>query len=132
MQSHYKISLITLVALVFASCAPVVVQPVQQKETPAEDTSVITEVDPTQTVTSPEQKEIRQQETVAQSSTTSSITTPAIPTVTNYPVAMPIPGKPGYVYNPYNNNPVYVQGIASGKIVRDPQDPNLDHKFRVP
>ena len=43
-----------------------------------------------------------------------------------------IPGKEGFVFNPYTNNPVDVRGIPSGTLVRDPQDPNKDHKFRVP
>ncbi len=74
----------------------------------------------------------QQQQQVQQSTTTQGVTAPTLPTRKDYPVATPIPGKPGYVYNPFNNNPVYVQGIASGRVVRDPKDPNTDHKFRLP
>jgi hypothetical protein len=56
----------------------------------------------------------------------------AHPPKPNYPYALPIPGKDGFVFNPYTNNPVDVRGIPSGTLVRDPQDSNGDHKFRVP
>ena len=56
----------------------------------------------------------------------------ARPQKPNYPYALAIPGKDGFVFNPYTNNPVDVRGIPSGTLVRDPQDPNADHKFRVP
>ena len=55
--------------------------------------------------------------------------TPQKPT---YRYAIQIPGKEGFVFNPFTNNPVDVRGIPSGTLVRDPQDPNPDHKFRVP
>lgn len=48
------------------------------------------------------------------------------------PVAIAIPGKPGFVFNPYTNHPVDVRGIPSKTLVRDPQDPDKSHKFRVP
>ena len=50
----------------------------------------------------------------------------------DFPQGIQIPGKDGFVFNPYNNNPVDVRGIPPGTLVRDPQDPNPDHKFRVP
>jgi hypothetical protein len=50
----------------------------------------------------------------------------------DYRRAIPIPGKEGFVFNPFTNNPVDVRGIPSGTLVRDPQDPNETHKFRVP
>lgn len=50
-----------------------------------------------------------------------------------YPRAIPIPGKDGYVFNPYTNNPVDVRGIPSGTLVKDPQDPEGSKNFfRVP
>lgn len=54
------------------------------------------------------------------------------PAQREYRVGIPIPGKEGYVFNPFTNNPVDVRAIPSGMLVRDPQDPDLDHKFRVP
>ena len=50
----------------------------------------------------------------------------------DYRRAILIPGKEGFVFNPFTNNPVDVRGIPSGTLVRDPQDPNTEHKFRVP
>ena len=49
-----------------------------------------------------------------------------------HPYATKIPGKEGFVFNPFTNNPVDVRGIPSGTLVRDPQDPDESHKFRVP
>ncbi|MGC6465022.1 MAG: hypothetical protein ACON5N_05500 [Akkermansiaceae bacterium] len=49
-----------------------------------------------------------------------------------YRTAVVIPGKPGFVYNPWTNKAVDVRGIPSGEAVRDPHDPNKNHIFRVP
>jgi hypothetical protein len=49
-----------------------------------------------------------------------------------YRTAMPIPGKPGFVYNPWTNRSVDVRGIPSGTLIRDPNDGDPTHKFRVP
>ena len=49
-----------------------------------------------------------------------------------YRTAMAIPGKPGYVFNPWTNKSVDVRGIPSGTLIRDPNDGDPDHKFRVP
>lgn len=128
-----------LLGVFFTSCGPIIVEPVVPQSTiPREVSSIGTQkvsVPTTQTVTSQAQKEIREQvQKVQTPATTSSITAPSLPqpVVSSYPVAMPIPGKPGYVYNPYNNNHVYVEGIPSGKTVRDPKDSNTDHVFRLP
>jgi len=62
-------------------------------------------------------------------------TAPATSPVTgkkNYPTAAPVPGKEGFVFNPYTHNIVDVKGIASGKLCRDPEDTDQTHKFRVP
>lgn len=49
------------------------------------------------------------------------------------PVARPIPGKPGMVFSPFNNKPIDVKGIASGRLVADPTYPASEKKhFRVP
>lgn len=47
-----------------------------------------------------------------------------------YPVARPVPDKPGFVFNPHNNHVVDVRGIPSGTLVRDPSGSNK--LFRVP
>ena len=49
-----------------------------------------------------------------------------------YRVADPIPNKPGFVFNPFTNEPVDARAIPPGTLIRDPNDPNPDHKFRVP
>jgi hypothetical protein len=51
----------------------------------------------------------------------------------NHPVAAAVPGKPGFVFSPFNNKVVDVRGIASDTLVADPQYPAADKKhFRVP
>lgn len=49
-----------------------------------------------------------------------------------HPVAEPIPGKPGYVFNPWTKKAVDVRGLASGTLTRDPADPDPSHQFRIP
>jgi len=50
-----------------------------------------------------------------------------------YPTAKKIPGKAGFVFNPFTYDPVDVRGIPGGSLVVDPNDPNKnEHKFRVP
>lgn len=57
---------------------------------------------------------------------------PPKPDKPNYPTASAVPGKAGFVFNPYTHNIVDVKGIASGKLCRDPEDSDPTHKFRVP
>ncbi len=68
---------------------------------------------------------------------TTSDQTPSVETNTNrkktYQTARKIPGKSGYVFNPWTMEPVDVRGIPSGSLVQDPNDPNKSiHRFRVP
>lgn len=53
-------------------------------------------------------------------------------TPATYPYATSVPGKQGFVFNPYTKNQVDVRGIPSGTLVRDPNDADAGHKFRVP
>jgi hypothetical protein len=49
------------------------------------------------------------------------------------PTAVPVPGKEGIVFSPFNNKPVDVKGFASGTLVADPTFPLEQKKyFRVP
>jgi len=69
--------------------------------------------------------------------TTTSDQTPSVETKTNrkktYQTARKIPGRSGYVFNPWTMEPVDVGGIPSGSLVQDPNDPNKSiHRFRVP
>jgi hypothetical protein len=50
----------------------------------------------------------------------------------NHPFAVVLPGKPGYVLNPYTNTIVDVRGLRAGTLVRDPRDPVKERAFRVP
>jgi hypothetical protein len=44
------------------------------------------------------------------------------PAVVDFPTAKPVPGKPGYVFDPFNSNGGYidVSGYAPGSKVKDP------------
>lgn len=72
-------------------------------------------------------------------------TAPTIPTRTDDPtpnkpdpkpnmqVARPVPGKPGFVFSPFNNKLIDVKGIPSGTLVQDPTySPEEKKYFRVP
>ena len=49
------------------------------------------------------------------------------------PVAKAVPGQPGFVFSPYNNQIVDLTGIAPGTLVADPQYPEAEKKhFRAP
>lgn len=51
----------------------------------------------------------------------------------NYPVAAAVPGKPGFVFSPFNNKVLDVRGIPSGTLVHDTHFPASEKKhFRVP
>lgn len=52
--------------------------------------------------------------------------------VKGYPVARPVPGKEGHVYNPYTQNEVDVRGLSKHLLVRDPKDLDPNHAFRTP
>ena len=58
--------------------------------------------------------------------------TPPAPVKPTVRTAKPVPGKPGHVFNPFTQNHVDVNGIPSGTKVRDPNDGNQAHIFRVP
>lgn len=57
---------------------------------------------------------------------------PSVSTATA-PVAQAVPGKPGFVFSPFNNKIVDLTGIAPGTLVADPQYPAAEKKhFRAP
>lgn len=48
-------------------------------------------------------------------------------------VARPVPGKPGFVFSPFNNKMIDVKGFPPGSLVADPTYPASEKKhFRVP
>ena len=49
-----------------------------------------------------------------------------------HPFGVLLPGRPGYILNPYTNMLVDVRGLRAGSLVRDPRDPVKDRVFRVP
>ena len=58
---------------------------------------------------------------------------PPKPSPTSIPTARPVPGKPGFVFSPFNNQPIDVTDFASGNLVADPRYPLAERKyFRVP
>ena len=61
---------------------------------------------------------------------TASVASPVIKSA--YPTASSVPGKPGFVLNPYTGNQVDARGVPSRSLIRDPNDPDATHKFRVP
>ena len=50
-----------------------------------------------------------------------------------YPTALPVPGRAGLVFSPFDNRLIDVEGFASGTLVSDPAYPREAGKFfRVP
>ena len=47
------------------------------------------------------------------------------------PYAIPVPGRPGYVYSPYTNAPVNVRGVPAGTVITDPNSTNRNQSFRI-
>ena len=70
---------------------------------------------------------------------------PLPPLNIDYRYAVQVPGRNGWVYNPYTNRPVDVRGVESGRLIYDERDPEnrnedgtlkpvaqMPNKFRVP
>jgi len=58
---------------------------------------------------------------------------PTPPVKQTVPTARAVPGRPGYVFSPFNNKLIDVEGIQSGRLVADPTYPPEEKKyFRVP
>lgn len=58
---------------------------------------------------------------------------PPPPPKDRVPVARAVPGRPGFVFSPFNNKLIDVDGIPSGRLVADPHYPMSEKKyFRVP
>ncbi len=58
---------------------------------------------------------------------------PAVDPKPSTQVARPVPGKPGFVFSPFNNKIIDVKDIPSGTLVADPTYPASEKKyFRVP
>ena len=58
---------------------------------------------------------------------------PAPPVKQEMPTAVALEDKPGFVFSPYNNKVIDVNGLPSGTLVADPTYPTEEKKyFRVP
>lgn len=58
---------------------------------------------------------------------------PPPPSKETVPVARAVPGRPGFVFSPFNNKLIDVEGFPSGRLVADPHYPASEKKyFRVP
>ena len=47
----------------------------------------------------------------------------------DFPTARSVPGRPGFVFSPYNNKLVDVTGLKSGSLAADPQYPASERKY---
>lgn len=145
MSLNYLILVLGAAALLISACAPFTPYDPNRNRSQADAPAVTP--DDSEIVTSTEQDELRdarrQAELEAEArdseSTTDNTTSGGGDGGTtstggsDYRRAVPIPGKEGFVFNPFTNNPVDVRGIPSGSLVYDPQDPNKDrNRFRVP
>lgn len=48
------------------------------------------------------------------------------------PISTPVPDRPGFVFNPFNNRIIDARGIPADTLIRDPQDSNPEYIFRIP
>ncbi|MEJ6578208.1 MAG: hypothetical protein QNL33_11145 [Akkermansiaceae bacterium] len=155
MISIKQMSGLAAVSLLFASCAPFPPgnggqqPPIDPKRVPVAP-KVLTPAEEANANAAAERKRIRDQKRRdAAAAAKTKVNDPTLPNVVDgdttvpkppspttnkpkYRTAVKIPGKSGFVYNPWTNKAVDVRGIPSGELVRDPQDSNPDHKFRVP
>ena len=100
-----------------------VVAPGQPIATPPPQRSVVTR-HRARSESTEERSEKRsdQEETETKSTSTSASRTPASTSSSKIPYAKPVPGKPGYVYSPFDPNGGYVDvtGYAAGSKAKDP------------
>jgi type IV secretory pathway VirB10-like protein len=104
--------------------APPPPQPVPARSPrPITSTTTTSSPPPQQNETHPSTSATSHPGTTPQSSSTNS--------AAQFPVAKPVPGKPGYVFSPYDSNGGYVDvsGYPSGSKVKDPYSQKI---FLVP
>lgn len=131
-------------AAVVTAPAHFVSKKLRGEETTTETTeTTVYENQPVETAPPPPQPTpARLPRTITSTTTTSSTPEPAATarpsatvrsssTSTQFPVAKPVPGKPGYVFSPYDPNGGYVDvsGYPSGSKVKDPYSQKI---FLVP
>ena len=58
---------------------------------------------------------------------------PPPPVAETVPVARAVPGRPGFVFSPFNNKLIDVKGMPADRLAADPHYPLSEKKyFRVP
>lgn len=133
MNDKYIFLLLTLIAALMSSCI------IPYPPGPTGPRGGYPDPAPGQDITSAQQNSVRDVQDRVRDDATNSAPDPGPqnpaqlpPPRQDYRVAVPIPGKEGFVFNPFTNDPVDVRAIPPGTLVRDPNDPDKEHKFRVP
>jgi hypothetical protein len=132
--------LLIAIALVGCGIGRVITAPVryvfkEPEPTPAPNTSDVTNPGHPVTAPSPTPKPRAASRKSGSTTGTSRIAktspSPQKSAATQFPVAKPVPGKPGLVFNPFNPNGGYidVSGYAPGSKVKDPDSQKI---FIVP
>jgi hypothetical protein len=105
---------------------PVVAAPPQPTPTPVRSPRTVTS-----TTTSPPSQQEETGPSTAATPRPSATPRNSSSTSAHFPVAKPVPGKPGYVFSPYDPNGGYVDvtGYQSGSKVKDPYSQKI---FLVP
>lgn len=108
---------------------PVETTPPPPQPTPARSPRTITSA--TATASAPPQQNETHPSTSATSHASATPRSSSTNSATQFPVAKPVPGKPGYVFSPYDPNGGYVDvsGYPSGSKVKDPYSQKI---FLVP
>ena len=108
---------------------PVETAPPPPQPTPARSPRTITST--TTTASSPPQQNETHPSTSATSQASATPRSSSTNSATQFPVAKPVPGKPGYVFSPYDPNGGYVDvsGYPAGSKVKDPYSQKI---FLVP
>jgi hypothetical protein len=125
-----RIGLVLAVAFVFAGCG-IGRMFHHEKVAPAPNTDVANPGRPLPAATPTPRITSRKSSAAAKPKPTVSKTTAASMAKSQFPVAKPVPGKPGLVFNPFKTNGSYidVSGYAPGSKVKDPDTQKI---FVVP
>jgi len=107
---------------------PVEAMPPQATATPFRSPRTVTS---SITTSPPSQQEETRPGTVVTPRPSATPRSPSANSAAQFPVAKPVPGKPGYVFSPYDPNGGYVDvtGYQSGSKVKDPYSQKI---FLVP
>lgn len=146
-MKHLLLSALMASAAIFlpVSCTP---YPELPPPVPGPDVAQNRPVDPAEKVRAEQERARRQQEQAVASGQGGSRATEDRPVIEErvedpepprpepkpqIQVARPVPGKPGFVFSPFNNKIIDVKDFPSGTLVRDPNYPEAEKKyFRVP